>query len=200
MDDLYKECLKLGIFQVKEEFLELLNFLNTQSLNNVMEIGSKYGGSFYAFCKLSTGKRISLDLTGGIHGGWALNHHPYLGDVFAKRNEWFLKTFSNTHMVEGDSHKQETVSKIEDILEKDLLDFLMIDGDHTYEGVKQDYYMYKHLVRPGGWIGFHDINDTKHHRELNVHVAKLWNELKGNKKEFNHNKHWAGIGIIQNDR
>ena len=52
-------------------------------------------------------------------------------------------------------------------------------------------------MTPGGWIAFHDINDTNHHREINVYVGKLWGELVGNKKEFNANKHWAGIGVIQ---
>ena len=76
----------------------------------------------------------------------------------------------------------------------------MIDGDHTYEGVKQDYEMYRHLVKDGGWIAFHDVNDTEHHRKRNVYVGKLWDELKGEKIEFNEKTHWAGIGIIKNEK
>jgi predicted O-methyltransferase YrrM len=37
------------------------------------------------------------------------------------------------------------------------LDFLFIDGDHTYEGVKQDFEMYTPLVRKGGLVAMHDI-------------------------------------------
>lgn len=33
---------------------------------------------------------------------------------------------------------------------------LFIDGDHTYEGVRQDYAAWQHLVAPGGVIAFHD--------------------------------------------
>jgi hypothetical protein len=78
------------------------------------------------------------------------------------------------------------------------LDFLFIDGDHTYEGVKQDYEMYKHLVKPGGWIGFHDIKDTEFHRNANCRVDILWNELEGEKKEFIDNSSaYGGIGFIQ---
>lgn len=38
------------------------------------------------------------------------------------------------------------------------VDFLFIDGDHTYEGVAGDFLLYSRLVRPGGMIGFHDTN------------------------------------------
>jgi predicted O-methyltransferase YrrM len=36
-------------------------------------------------------------------------------------------------------------------------DFLFIDGDHTYQGVKQDFQMYSPLVKKGGIVAFHDI-------------------------------------------
>ena len=44
------------------------------------------------------------------------------------------------------------------------LDFLFIDGDHSYDGVKADFEMYAPMVRPGGLIAFHDINPD--HRSL----------------------------------
>ncbi|RPH56645.1 MAG: class I SAM-dependent methyltransferase, partial [Acidobacteria bacterium] len=37
------------------------------------------------------------------------------------------------------------------------LDVLFIDGDHSYEGVRRDFEMYRPLVREGGLIVFHDI-------------------------------------------
>ncbi|MEO0196406.1 MAG: class I SAM-dependent methyltransferase [candidate division WOR-3 bacterium] len=37
------------------------------------------------------------------------------------------------------------------------LDFLFIEGNHSYEGVKMDFEMYFPLVRKGGIIAFHDI-------------------------------------------
>jgi predicted O-methyltransferase YrrM len=46
------------------------------------------------------------------------------------------------------------------VLNEQNLDFLFIDGDHTYKGVKEDFEMYSPLVRKGGVIAFHDI--TKH--------------------------------------
>jgi cephalosporin hydroxylase len=183
--------------QEKIEITELTQFLLDISPQNVMEIGSKLGGTFSILCDIATGKKISLDLPGGIHGGWITKNHPYLGDLYKLRNNYFLTNYNNVFTYTGDSHSSSTLHDIKNILKDEKLDFLFIDGDHTYKGVKQDFEMYKSLVSPGGWIGFHDINDTNHHRELNVHVGKFWNELKGVKREFNIKKHWAGIGVIQ---
>jgi predicted O-methyltransferase YrrM len=36
------------------------------------------------------------------------------------------------------------------------LDLLFIDGDHSYEGVKSDWKAYKHFLRSGSTVVFHD--------------------------------------------
>jgi len=38
-----------------------------------------------------------------------------------------------------------------------MLDLLFIDSDHSYAGAKQDFMRYRHFVRDGGIIAFHDI-------------------------------------------
>jgi predicted O-methyltransferase YrrM len=49
-----------------------------------------------------------------------------------------------------------TLEEVKRILGGEKADFLFIDGDYTYEGVKRDL-MYSPLVREGGIIAFHDI-------------------------------------------
>ncbi len=48
----------------------------------------------------------------------------------------------------------EVVDKVE--AETDSLDLVFIDGDHSYEGVKADWETYKHLLKPGSVVIFHD--------------------------------------------
>ena len=78
------------------------------------------------------------------------------------------------------------------------LDFLFIDGDHTYEGVKKDFEMYSPLVRNGGIIAFHDI--CPHPPEKKCEVSKFWNEIKQRYKCVeiveDWRQNWAGIGVI----
>jgi len=43
------------------------------------------------------------------------------------------------------------------VLKGTQLDVLFIDGDHSLEGVRQDFLAFAPLVREGGIIAFHDI-------------------------------------------
>lgn len=78
------------------------------------------------------------------------------------------------HLLKADSHRKETLEKIKEILDGELLDFLFIDADHSYEGVKMDFEMYSPLVKPGGIIALHDIHLPS------AGVGKFWNEIKKN--------------------
>lgn len=41
------------------------------------------------------------------------------------------------------------------------LDFVFVDGDHSYEGCKQDIELWLPKVKKGGWIGGHDYKHSK---------------------------------------
>jgi predicted O-methyltransferase YrrM len=56
------------------------------------------------------------------------------------------------------------------------VDFLFIDGDHRYEGVKRDFEMYSPLVRRERIIAFHDI--VPEPPENVGGVPDFWNEIK----------------------
>jgi len=43
----------------------------------------------------------------------------------------------------------------------DTLNFLFIDGDHSYEGVKKDWNLYKQFLKKGSIVAFHDISWAK---------------------------------------
>lgn len=52
------------------------------------------------------------------------------------------------------------------------IDVLFIDGDHTYEGVKDDWNNFSPFVKKGGRIYLHDCDATS------PGVVQLWEELK----------------------
>ena len=41
------------------------------------------------------------------------------------------------------------------------LDYVFIDGDHSYDGVHRDIEAWKSKVKPGGWIGGHDYKSPR---------------------------------------
>ena len=83
------------------------------------------------------------------------------------------------------------------------VDFLFIDANHSYEGVKKDFEMYSPLVRKGGIIAFHDIIPdyyAKRGIKLASGVYKFWNEVK---EKYEHleivkdrNQNAFGIGVL----
>ena len=191
LNNILDKAYNLYMPQEREEIEGLANFINDLQPEIVVEIGTKFGGTFMVWCELAPGIKISVDLIEGIHGG-------VTRESTDKRNDMFKELYPNKcFFIEGNSHDDSTYNDLVNILNGKQIDFLFIDGDHTYEGVKQDYEMYKELVSDNGYIAFHDINDTPRHRDRNVYVSKLWNELIGEKIEFNIKADWAGIGVIK---
>jgi predicted O-methyltransferase YrrM len=81
-------------------------------------------------------------------------------DLYVKNRSqlhYFSRPDQAIHFINGASHTPQTLHQVQKILEGKPLDLLFIDGDHTYQGVKQDFLSYRHLVREGGIIVFHDV-------------------------------------------
>jgi|SRR5581483_5934406 len=194
--ELIDKAFSFGMIQVRDEITAFVEFLKQRPLRNVMEIGSESGGTFYLWTQLAKlgGLKISLDKPDGESGSW-LYKEP---DALAKRTALFQSFAPRVKVVTGDSHSPEIKQQVADILGQEKLDFLFIDGDHSYEGVRADWEMYREFVREGGIVAFHDI------QHLGPKV--LWKELADEMtfkdrvfkmREFNSRLHWAGIGVIE---
>ncbi len=183
-----------GAIQISEELTQLVAVLRESEPRNVMEIGAEEGGTFWLWCQVADGVKISLDKPDGETGSWKFADPAALHE----RTERFKKFSDNVHVITGDSHSPLMLARTRSILAGELLDFLFIDGDHTYDGVKKDFQQYRELVRRGGLIAFHDIKNTESHRYRGCFVGDFWAELEGNKREFIAASEWGGIGVIEN--
>jgi predicted O-methyltransferase YrrM len=134
---------------------------------------------------------ISVDLAGGAFGGGYPRRKIPLYRKFPRNGQ-------TLRLIRADSHLAETKERVLQDLRGEKLDYLFIDGDHTYEGVKKDFEMYSPLVRSGGLVAFHDV--AEHGRELACGVDKFWNEIKEQYKHRemieNSKQGWAGIGVL----
>lgn len=179
--------------QVRSEVVALGKMLEARAPARSLEIGTNYGGTLLLLCNLSApgATIISVDLPSGrFGGGYPRRKIP----LFRK----FPKPGQQLHLIRADSHLQETKERILRILEGESLDYLFLDGDHTYEGVRRDFEMYAPLVRSGGLIALHDI--AAHHRDGECQVDKFWNKVKN---EYRHQEivedprqGWAGLGML----
>jgi cephalosporin hydroxylase len=86
------------------------------------------------------------------------------------------------------------VAKAHDLC-SNKIDFLFIDGDHSYQAVLSDWLLYFPLVKQGGIVAFHD----SHRMYPDVGVPRLLKELEQGKfgicYEINEILHSTEYGI-----
>jgi predicted O-methyltransferase YrrM len=184
---------KIRPMQVKEEITELLKILLKHEPRFLLELGTAMGGTFFLLTRAAVpdATLISVDLPRGPFGGGYLEQKMRYYETFALPRQ-------KIHLLRMDSHEEGTLRVIRRILDGNCLDFLFIDGDHTYEGVRKDFEMYGKLVRRGGIIALHDI--CPHSPEIDCEVNRFWD---GIKQVYQHSEivknckqGWAGIGVV----
>ncbi|MEO8358611.1 MAG: class I SAM-dependent methyltransferase [Vicinamibacteria bacterium] len=157
--------------QIPSEILELLRTLQALKPVRVCEIGARRGGTLalFALAAAPNARILSMDIAFS-HARTLLN--PRLGRPTQTVACW-----------KADSHDPSLPSKVSAWF-GDKLDFLFIDGDHSYDGVRMDYERFSPMVRAGGLIAFHDISPdslTRGHGKSasdSGGVPRFWAELK----------------------
>jgi predicted O-methyltransferase YrrM len=184
----------IGPSQSRSEILQLATLLHQRKPKVVVEIGTAEGGTLSIWCGVADPKAVivSIDLPGGVHGGG----YPGWKSLVYRR---FAKPQQSLHLLRLDSHQPATLEQLKAILPPEGIDFLFIDGDHTYDGVKADFEMYTPLVRRGGLMAFHDI--CIHLPEVNCNVDKFWREIRTRYRNWeyieNPNQKIYGIGVLE---
>lgn len=152
--DVYMPIFDNGILFPLQRINEMALMMQTaRSLSPqvVMEIGSDKGGGFFHWCKsLPTVRRAIAAEFRGV---------PFM--------DAFLKLFPTVDFcfIEGSSYDMLNREKVRQFLKQtetpDLIDCLFIDGDKA--GTARDFAAYAPLVRKGGLIFIHDIEDRSIH-------------------------------------
>jgi cephalosporin hydroxylase len=192
-----REALRRGAKQKLAEFAPLVATVGSRRPSSVIEIGSLHGGTLFAWCQTAapTATLVSVDLPGGAFGGGYREDRSALLQGYAQPGQ-------TLDLLRMDSHAPATLRTVRDVLDGRLIDFLMVDGDHTYDGVRRDFELYSTLMAPGGLIAFHDV--LPHPGDPDCEVDRLWNELK---RDFEHCElldagntawrgQWGGIGVL----
>lgn len=180
--------------QIWPEWKRLMDFLSRERRpKRILEIGTGRGGSTYFLTKL--GGEGSLVVT--------VDAEPEAREAVALFGK---RTGQRVHAVTGSSHDPCTVERVAGILGETPVDLLYIDGDHSYEGVKKDFELYKRFCGPKSIACFHDIipdyGVTKNIKTeaCTGEVYKFWAELKAKHehKEFveDYDQNGFGIGLI----
>jgi predicted O-methyltransferase YrrM len=160
-----------GALQIPEELESLGEILAARRPERALEIGTAKGGTLLFLTRLASPQAtiVSVDLPGGRFGGG-----------YGPRRRWFYQRFARRkqkiHLLQGNSHSPEMLDRAKAALAGQTIDYLFIDGDHSYEGVKSDFEMYAPMVRKGGLIAFHDIVEGT--SEMVGGVPRFWREVR----------------------
>ncbi len=179
--------------QIPSEIEGFLNRLRTAPPETIIEVGTATGGTLFLLASVAADDAllVSVDLPEGAFGGGYPRRRGKLYRAFGRDGQ-------RIELLRRDSHEPKTVQHVQRLLRGRQVDLLFIDGDHTYDGVRQDYVSYSPLVRPGGLIAFHDIVPGV--TEDVGGVPRFWQELKETELHEEIVESWDqggfGIGIV----
>jgi len=150
--------------QVSDEISECIYDLVNMNFNvklNFLEIGAAAGGNTYLFNHFFNFENIAI-IDDNKHKKYALRQE-------------ILKDVPHSEFI-GNSHSEQAVKFLENL--QCNYNIIFIDGDHSYEGVKQDFETYKKFLNYSGFVIFHDTYFCEG-------VRRFANELKEEALLFN---------------
>jgi len=169
----YARTLGSGWFnpgQVDSEICALLDRVRRLRPKVILEIGTANGGTLFMFTRVAApdAMLISIDLPGGAFDGGYPRWRASLYRRFALPGQ-------SVHLLRDDSHDPAIIDALQRSLNGLAVDFLFIDGGHTYDGVKKDHETFAPFVRRGGFVGFHDVHPID---DGLTEVPRYWREIR----------------------
>lgn len=168
----------IRFWQYPNQFAPYLKQLSKYKINSYLEIGCRWGGTFI----------LTNEFLNKINGEFK----SYACDIISPSeiiNEY--KKYRDFGYFQMNSN----------LLNRNLInhdiDLILIDGDHSYEGLSRDFQIAKQFNPK--YIAFHDIDSIACQG-----VVKFWNEIKKNHKHYEYTKQYdsvvgnfLGIGLIE---
>lgn len=174
------------------ELTSFVTFLRDRGVKKYLEIGARECDTFH-FVMSALGSQsfgVALDLPGGLWGKGTTGVKAIAAISNLQDLEYDVRLYL------GDSREPALIAEM---VKWGPFDAILIDGDHTYEGVKADWENYRDLAPI---IAFHDIVGHDQFEKVTrrgVEVPRLWAEIKAsgaNVVEFVSPGSAMGIGIV----
>jgi predicted O-methyltransferase YrrM len=145
---------------------DIANLYPKDYIITYVEIGCYAGGSACLMLQRPNTKVISIDLGNPIP------------EEVVHNNVNKLNKYNNSYTyLKGNSQTYDMVDRLKELVSE--IDIFFIDGDHTYSGVSNDFFLYEELVKPGGYVVFddyHDYGSPETHTAVNDIVKQMSNK------------------------
>ena len=167
---------RVAASQKADEILGFLDRVEALGPRRVCEIGTSAAGTLYLLSRVAAADAVLVSVD--------LETPPHLAAARRRLGRPGQRVVS----IAGDSHSPATLERVRGELGGEALDVLFLDGDHSYEGVRRDFELYAPLVRPGGIVGLHDIQEdfaTRHGAptpSISGDVPGYWVELRAGRR------------------
>jgi predicted O-methyltransferase YrrM len=152
--------------QMREELWWLASLIRDMECRSYLEIGARQGDTFQTIAQVMPvpSRLVAIDLPGakwGRDGTQVALHRA--ADVVRRMGHSVETVLCSSHDPIARNH----VGRF---------DAILIDGDHTYEAVKQDWLHYRGLATT--LVAFHDIvGEGQTSGSHAVEVPRLWQEI-----------------------
>lgn len=155
--------------QYETEFTALLDIYRELQPEYVVEIGSWKGGTLWHWLNNAPQGAHVVSVN--------LNPKQWMSpDPAFKNTIWkgWIPEGVTLQAITGNSTSPSVIAKVQ--AASPFIDFLFLDGDHSYEGIKADWENYGQMVRPGGVVAMHDLIAPKGRER--IQVGRFFGELK----------------------
>ncbi len=147
------------VLQSMDELVGLCEWIEAHDIRSYLEIG------------VWTGRLVSL-----LHGLFRFDKVAAADICWARHVGLQIRVPFGCAWYEGDSRSVEFVQWR---AQQGHFDLVLIDGDHSYEGVAADFEIQRRM--PHSWLALHDVAGFHPSTEG---VKQLWGELEGEKVEI----------------
>jgi predicted O-methyltransferase YrrM len=156
--------------QNPKEIQRLMEKMQELKPKTILEIGTARGGTLFLFCQAApeTAEIVSLDLPYGKNGGGFPKWKEPVYQLFARSGQRLT-------LLRANSHLEESRKRVEHAVSGKKFDFILIDADHSYDGVKRDFDLYSPLLSERGIVVLHDILPNRFDPEIDVH--RFWRDV-----------------------
>lgn len=168
----------LKFWQYPNQFSKYLKLLSTFKVKTYLEIGCRWGGTF-----VITNELLKLKNKNVKAFACDLIEMSDILTEYSKHSD-FKYLFMNSTLLNKENVQEQ-------------IDLILIDGDHSYNGVKIDFE--RSLQYSPKYVVFHDIKS-----DACGGVVKFWDEIKNNYKHHEFveqyesvNGSYLGIGLIE---
>lgn len=177
--------------QIQSELTRLVELIVSEGVRSYLEVGVRYGGSFETIMSALPPRSMgcAVDFPGGNFGDE--NSVP----IFLESVKRLRAKDYSVNYVFGPSGSEDVISRARQFAPYDAL---LIDGDHSYQAVKEDFNNYADMARI---VILHDIaapHDVRSKTGKPVEVPAFWQEIK---QSYHHTEiiepgSDMGIGVI----